>query len=112
MGGREACQLLVLDPLHQVRTGRPDGRMRLEVLDARVGIEEHGGAGRQVGKGHGTSGGGKSSSGSVAKRSASSALPVQPISPAVWRARLSRDSIVIRTVSCSFSGSGWAGRST
>src|SRR5207247_463733 len=76
VGGGEAGKLLVLNSLQQVAARRsPDG-MGLKVMGKRVGIDEDGISRNEIGEGHGSSaGGGKSSSGSVAKRSASSALP-------------------------------------
>src|SRR5262245_44921033 len=112
-GRGKACKLLVLDALQQVGARRSPNRMGLKVIGQRVGIDEHRLAGHEVGEGHGSSGGGgKSSSESVAKRSASSALPFQPQRPYVSRTQLVFGAMVICTRSCSFKGNGWAGLST
>jgi len=53
-----------------------------EVIAQRIGVDEDRITSRQVSKNHGASGGGgKSRSGSLANRSASSALPFQPQMP-------------------------------
>src|SRR5262245_50388098 len=107
VGGGEAKEFLVLDPPQQVGAGGAPDRMGLEVGGQCVGIDEHHIPGQKVGEGHGPSGGGgKSSSGSLAKRSASSALPFQPQMPAVCSTQLVFGWMVSRTFSCSLSGNG------
>jgi uncharacterized membrane protein len=106
---REARQFLVFNPLQELRARRAELRMGLEVINERIGVQEDSFARGNTGKDHCGVGSGKSSSGSIANRSASSASPVQPISPAVCRARLESARTVIRTLSCSANGSGSAG---
>jgi hypothetical protein len=56
--GNVTHQLLVLDPLEKLRTGRSPKRVWLEMIREGVGIDEYGVSRRQVGEGHGSSGGG------------------------------------------------------
>ncbi len=58
VGGGEAGQLPVFDPLQQPAARRPPDGMRLEVVSERIGIDEDGISGHEVGEGHGSSGGG------------------------------------------------------
>ena len=106
----EAGQVLVLDPLHQLGAGRSEGGMVGEVVNQRIRIEEDRRRGRDLGEGHGDSSTLNSSSSAIRRRTSGS--PVHLSIPAVRSAQLSCGSMVMRTVSCSFSGSGWAGLST
>ena len=92
---------------------RPQNRMRLKMVDQRIGVHEDEGIRRQISKVHRSSVVvGKSSAGSIAKYSANSVGPFQPMSPAVCSANDSPDWTVIRTRSCSPSGKGRLSRST
>src|SRR5258708_7307627 len=104
--GGEPLKLTVFDPLHQLMTYRPKGRVRAEMVDQDVRVDEYRVSGHQVGKIHGASSGRNSESSAI--RSNDSASPVQPMMPYAASRGLSVFSIVIRTCSCSFSGSGWA----
>src|SRR5260370_41111837 len=80
--GREARDFEGFNALEELSTMRSPLGMRLEVISERIGVDEDRVCRHQVGEGHGPStGGGKSSSASNAKRSASWALPFQPRMP-------------------------------
>ena len=88
-------------------TKRAQNRIRLKMVDQRIGVHEDAGIRRQIRKVHRSSAEeGKSSSGSIAKYSDNSAGPFQPMSPAVCSANDNPDWTVIRTRSCSPSGKG------
>jgi hypothetical protein len=79
VGGGEALEVPVFDPLNQVTTGRSEGGMGAQVVNERVRVQEHGVAGGQIHERHESSSG--KNSGSRASRSRSSAEPVQPMIP-------------------------------
>src|SRR5947209_19799825 len=108
--GREALDLLSLDPFNQGSAGSAVPGMVGEVVIERVGIHKDGVARRKVREGHGDSR--IPNSGSRTIRSNVSASPAQGTIPAVCLAKLMAGSKVTRTFSCSIRGSGWAGLST
>ncbi len=79
VGGREAEEVLALDPLEQLPARRSVSRVRAEMVDQRIGIEKNRISGRQVGEDHADSSG--RNSGSRAIRSMVSASPLQPMMP-------------------------------
>jgi hypothetical protein len=56
--GGVTCKLLILDPLQELRASQSPAGVSLKVIRQDVGIHEHGVAGGQAGKGHGSSVGG------------------------------------------------------
>jgi tetratricopeptide (TPR) repeat protein len=113
-GGCNPKNLAARNSLKQLLARPLERGMRCEMIDERVGIDEHAGAGRDICERHGDSQ--MPNSGSSATRSIVSASPFQPNKPALARTRLTRHSASSQTVTCTFScsasGSGWAGLST
>ena len=103
MRRRDGRHLVVLNTLDQLRARETENRVRSEVIDQRISVQEDRLPGRQIGQLHGNS---SNSSASAMIRSNVSASPFQPIMPAVCSARLGPCWTVTRTFSCSASGNG------
>jgi serine/threonine protein kinase/Tfp pilus assembly protein PilF len=113
-GGCNPKNLAARNSFKQLLARPLERGMRSEMIDERVGIDEHAGAGRDICERHGDSQ--MLNSGSSATRSIVSASPFQPNKPALARTRLTRHSASSQTVTCTFScsasGSGRSSLST
>src|SRR6516165_1590831 len=106
----DTFEVLPLDSFHQTIAHGTEGRVRLKMINENVGVNQNAGSGGHLIQRHRLSSG--NNSGSSAKYSASSAVPLKPIMPYAFRSGLSRLLTSTRTRSPSFQGSGPDGLNT